>query len=294
MPTWGLSGGPQFGLRQVKLAPWNGDGTYDAAITVPAAQLFGIRFDTTNARLEGDDQRVDSHSKLVGATITIRNGSLSMSMLQAIMNRNPVLTGTTPTQRKVLWITPSEFGYVGVGAKVNSTNNRGDAQFFAPKVKLMEGFELRAEYGNYVIPEFTLDAVPDDFYNLAGSDEVQVLTITGSPTGGTFTLTFYGRTTTAIAYNAAASAVEDALEALPNIEPGDVTVTGSAGGPYTLTFGGNLANAPLQLIDADGSFTGGTAPDITPTRSTLGSEDEPAVATILENESASPLFVPPL
>ncbi len=36
--------------------------------------------------------------------------------------------------------------------------------------------------------------------------------ITGAPTGGTFTLTFEGATTAAIAYNAAAAAVESALE----------------------------------------------------------------------------------
>src|SRR5438874_2008010 len=61
-------------------------------------------------------------------------------------------------------------------------------------------------------------------------DEIQTVTIAGSPTGGTFTLTFGANTTSAIAYNAAASAVQTALQALASIGTGNALVTGSAGG----------------------------------------------------------------
>lgn len=61
------------------------------------------------------------------------------------------------------------------------------------------------------------------------------VTIGGSPTGGTFTLTVAGQTTTGIAYNAAASAVQSALEALSTVGSGNAVVTGSAGGPYSVT-----------------------------------------------------------
>jgi hypothetical protein len=60
-------------------------------------------------------------------------------------------------------------------------------------------------------------------------NEAQTVTITGTPTGGTFTLTYSGQTTAAIAYNANAAAVQSALEALSNLAPGDVTVTGGPG-----------------------------------------------------------------
>src|SRR6185503_6738931 len=69
------------------------------------------------------------------------------------------------------------------------------------------------------------------------ANEVQTATITGTPMGGTFTLSFKGYTTPALAYNAAASAVEAALQALSPIGTGAATVTGSAGGPYAITFG---------------------------------------------------------
>lgn len=99
--------------------------------------------------------------------------------------------------------------------------------------------------------------------------EVQSVTITGGPTGGTFTLTYEGGTTAAIAYNASAATVRAALEALPAVSPGDVTVTGVAGGPYTVTFtggGGDIA----QMTASGASLTGGTSPGVTVATTTAG------------------------
>ena len=90
-------------------------------------------------------------------------------------------------------------------------------------------------------------------------------TITGSPTGGDFTLTLNGEETAAIAYNAAATAVQSAIEALASMTSGDVTVSGSAGGPYTITLAGStFGNTSGNTLTADGSgLTGGTSPDVT-------------------------------
>lgn len=104
------------------------------------------------------------------------------------------------------------------------------------------------------------------------TSEVQTVTITGGPTGGTFTLTFDGETTAAIAYNAAASAVQSALEALSNIEPGDVAVTG---GPLpdtavTVTFGGRYLGDNVPQMTASGSLTGGTTPAVAVATTTGG------------------------
>jgi len=104
------------------------------------------------------------------------------------------------------------------------------------------------------------------------TNEVQTVTITGTPAGGAFTLTFNGQTTTAIAYNAIAGAVQTALEALSNIDPGDVVVGGGPGPgtPYTVTFGGQYAAENVNAMTAVGSFTGGSTPAIAVTTSTPG------------------------
>jgi hypothetical protein len=107
----------------------------------------------------------------------------------------------------------------------------------------------------------------------AGTDEVQTVTITGSPTGGTYTLTFSGQTTSAIAYNATASAVQSALEALSNIASGDVTCGGGPhpGTPITVTFGGGVYDGEdVPQMTASGSFTGGTSPAVTVSTTTPG------------------------
>jgi hypothetical protein len=102
------------------------------------------------------------------------------------------------------------------------------------------------------------------------TNEVQTATITGAPTGGTFTLTYSGQTTAAIAYNATAATVQAALEALSNLAPGDVVVTGNAGGPYTLTFGGTLLGDNVASLTATASLTGGTSPGVTMATTTAG------------------------
>lgn len=58
----------------------------------------------------------------------------------------------------------------------------------------------------------------------------------GTQSSGTFTLTWHGNTTATIAYNATAAAVKTALVALDDgYGSADWTVTGSTGGPYTIT-----------------------------------------------------------
>lgn len=93
-------------------------------------------------------------------------------------------------------------------------------------------------------------------------DEVQILSLPTQPTGGTFTLTYSGQTTAAIAYNANAAAVQSALEALSNIAVGDVVCSGGAlpGTPVIITFAQNLGDQDVSLITGDGtSLTGGSA-----------------------------------
>ena len=85
------------------------------------------------------------------------------------------------------------------------------------------------------------------------TNEVQVVTVNGTPTGGTFTLTFRGATTSGLAYNAAASTVQTALQGLSTIGSGNAAVSGSAGAPYTVTFASVLAATSVDQITSDGS-----------------------------------------
>lgn len=91
---------------------------------------------------------------------------------------------------------------------------------------------------------------------LLGQNEKQTVTV--DATGGTFTITYAGQTTTALAFNATAQAVEDALVALSNIALGDVHVT-KVGSVYTIEFMGLLARTNVaQVTCGSGSLTGNT------------------------------------
>lgn len=92
----------------------------------------------------------------------------------------------------------------------------------------------------------------------------QSITLTGSPSGGTFKLAWEGSGwSTDIAYNAAAGTVESALEGLSTIGSGNIDVTGSAGGPWVAEFIGALAGMPAPLLTKDNSgLTGGSSPNV--------------------------------
>lgn len=87
------------------------------------------------------------------------------------------------------------------------------------------------------------------------------LTISGTPTGGTFTLTVGGVTTAGIAYNANAATIQAAIRTLGGAEATSATVTGT--GPFTITL------SPAGPMTADGSgLTGGTSPSADLARTT--------------------------
>jgi hypothetical protein len=82
-----------------------------------------------------------------------------------------------------------------------------------------------------------------------GVSEQQEIMITPNPaTGGTFTLTLNAETTGAIAYNATPATVQTAIEGLATPVPGDVVVTGPAGGPWLVQFAQNYANTDVSLF----------------------------------------------
>lgn len=104
-------------------------------------------------------------------------------------------------------------------------------------------------------------------------NDVQTVTVNGSPGGGTFALTVtvdgVPRTTAGLAYNISGANMQIALRALANINGANVSVSGD--GPYTITFSGTLAGKLMPIITADYSLlTGGTSPTVTIVHTTPG------------------------
>src|SRR5262249_50657057 len=104
-------------------------------------------------------------------------------------------------------------------------------------------------------------------------DNVQLVQLTGNPTGGTFTLTFNGQTTAAIAYNASAATVQIALQALTSIGSGNALVASPTGSGWVVRFAGTLAGAAQPAMTGNGAgLTGGTSPSVSITVTSLGGD----------------------
>lgn len=89
--------------------------------------------------------------------------------------------------------------------------------------------------------------------------EVTTLTKSGTVSGGTFTLTVNGDTTTAIAYNASNATVLAALVALGTVNAADVVLTGGAINSAALvaTWGGQFTNQDITVSIDGALLTGG-------------------------------------
>lgn len=93
-----------------------------------------------------------------------------------------------------------------------------------------------------------------------GTAEVQTAAFTGTGTAGTFNLTLPGYgTASALAYNIATAALQTALNTA--FATSGITVTGTAGTTYTVTFPTSLGNVPQMT--AVNNITGVTAINVT-------------------------------
>lgn len=91
-----------------------------------------------------------------------------------------------------------------------------------------------------------------------GTNAAATLSISGTPTGGTFSFNLDG-TVIILPYNASAAAVQAAIVAA--LGPGTTTGGGALPGtPVTIAFAGTLGLRPLALSVSSAGLTGGSTP----------------------------------
>lgn len=132
----------------------------------------------------------------------------------------------------------------------------GQLTLMAPRPILPGNFALMAQNIAGIHRALAIDLLQP------GVNEKQQVVMTGSPTGGTFTLTLNAQETAGIAYNATAAQILSALEALATPLPGDFLVTG---GPLpsaiVIEFVGQYAETNITQMTANNAgLTGGSSP----------------------------------
>lgn len=110
----------------------------------------------------------------------------------------------------------------------------------------------------------------------AGTNEVQTLTIGGTPTGGTFALSFEGRSSGALIWSATNATLLATMNAAFDAAYGAGSIVAAAGsliagiGTVLLTFGANYARRVVSTMAVlDNSLTG-TAPTLAVAKTTPG------------------------
>lgn len=122
-------------------------------------------------------------------------------------------------------------------------------------LRVSSGDIPRSQYGRLTPAEYA--ALSGAYVLTPVTSEIQLVTLTGAPSGGTFALSFNNQLTTSLPYNATAQQVQNALVALSSVGPFGMDVSGNAGGPYTCQFDGAIGAAPQGLIVAQSSIVGG-------------------------------------
>lgn len=274
-----------YGLRDVQLFPLTGE-VAGAGVDLPVSRTFSFTESEEFEELRGDDAVVAIRGK--GSTVEweLEAGGVTFEAVKTMYGGTITESGTTPNlvrryrkhstdvrpYFKVEGQSISDEGgdFHTILYRCRATDalsgTQADGQWYLTGAK---GKAIGRQSDNLLF-DMVQNETATDIDTAAPDNEVQTVTITGTPTGGTWTLTFDGEETTNLDYDATAGEVEAALEALPNIGAGNVTVSGSAGGPYTVTFVGDLAGVDQPTMTGDDALTGGTSPGVTVVEATPG------------------------
>lgn len=162
------TGGPQFGLSDVKIATWNSDGSYGSAVDIPSVQMFSVNARVVSAELTGDDRITATASRVVGASLQMRNGSVTIAALEILFGLTATSSIASPNNVKNLRINSGiRLPYFGVIGKVLAEEGDGDLWAFIPKCRITADVTLmNAGYGTFVVPEMNAVGVADEDYGV--------------------------------------------------------------------------------------------------------------------------------
>ena len=170
-----------FGLSDVKIAPWDGDGTYSAAVDVPSVQMLNVTLQFTSAQLTGDDKITATAARAIGGTATIRWGSISLEVLEVLLGGS--LTSSVASPNNVRNYRVGGGGanpYFGIVGRALAEDGQ-DTHVFIPQAKITGDLNIaNLAYGEFSVPEAQITMVADETWG--------VLSIVQNETGVAITI----------------------------------------------------------------------------------------------------------
>lgn len=176
-------GAPTFGLRDVKVAAWNATNDYGTEVDVPSVQMMGTTLQQVAAQLEGDDSITATASRAIGGQVQLRFGSVSLAALEVMLGQAATSSVASPNQVKQLKISGGDtMPYFGIVGQAYAEEGDGDLHVFIPKCKITGDIQLaNLQYGQFAIPEMTIQAVDDATYGIVNLVEHQTATAVAIP-----------------------------------------------------------------------------------------------------------------
>lgn len=274
-----------YGLRDVKVFPLSGEVAGDG-VDLPVARTFSFSEAEDFEELRGDDAVVAVRGKGASVNWELESGGVPFEAMKTMFGGTITESGVTPNQTKRWRKNQNDSRpYFKTEGKALSDSG-GDFHVVLYRCRctgelsgeMSDGsFWLTGASGRAIGREsdgLLYDFVQNEFDGIVNvipdRDEQVTISITGTPTGGSFTLTFETEETGNIAYNAAPTVVRQRLEELASIGVGNVTVVGNPGGPWLVTFVGDLAGEDVGSITATANLTGGTTPAVSVVQTVQG------------------------
>jgi len=181
----------------------------------------------------------------VSASSLVSLDNLELSSLTGLTMREPFSAETSYCNGTWEWITT---GLADSSYYLRRRSTGGDPGISAPTQVKVRRKQTRVQG--------LLDQLGADRWYY-GNIEVQTIAISGSPTGGTFTVTYNGNTSGAIAAGATAATMQTALRLVAGLSLVTVTTTGSGNNlTYRVAMTGVVGDPPQMTSSS--SLTGGT------------------------------------
>jgi hypothetical protein len=221
--------------------------------------------DTLNWRLD----ELGALVKRLGSTVfpsgfTVSNANqhvLEMSTYRPSSGANALLVALT--DGKVYLTTGGSFG-AGIATGLDTVARPSFAQLL-DKIYWSKGVNSVQQWDGSTLTAIT------------GINDVQTITITGTPTGGGTVASFGGASTAQLPFNATAAQVQTALQSLTSIGPANISCSGGPwpGTGIVCTFANAMAFTAEPLFVTTDSFTGGSSPASHVAHTTTGRGDAP-------------------
>lgn len=152
------------GLRQMKLAAWNGENTYGTPYTLLGARSMSMELVVESDEARGDDAVLDRFTRILAVTFRLEKATVDLAAMNLLTGGSLVSNGS---YEDLLLSESTDVPYVAVAGRIRSSGAH-DLHIFVPKAKIMGNLQFAAQQDAYMFPQVELQGVNEGAANGMG------------------------------------------------------------------------------------------------------------------------------